>query len=258
MVVLTTFWLHCEDTTPFDVDIDANNTDSVVSDSFSYQIEVDARNQLRLEGINGEVTVRGVEAATTVKIEGERRVGSETIADATAHLAYLQVKIEEKMNEIAVETRQPSNSHGRSYVVDYSITVPRTFKVRINNVNGTISVSSIKNDVGVENVNGGIVLSDINSNATAHLVNGQISGFIILPLNGTVDMNLVNGNIDLDIPKETSAEFTADVTNGQIRVSNMDLHDIIQTPRSFKGICGEGRGDVSLRTVNGNIGIVGL
>lgn len=258
LVALSAFWLSCDGDNPFDVNIDVSNTDSVAKESFSFEVDVSNRSRFSLKGVNGEIVIRGDETATTVKIEGEKRVGSESMADANAYMAYLDVKVQEMSNEVAVETSQPSNSHGRSYVVDYLVTLPETFELRIDNVNGAINIDSIKSPVRVENVNGEVVLTNIAANTAAHLVNGQINSFVTLPLDGTLELTLVNGNINVDIPKETSADFSANVTNGRISISNIDLHDIVQTSRSLRGTCGEGRGEVSLTTVNGNIGIDGM
>lgn len=214
-------WLHCEGINPFDGNTDVTSTDAVASEDFSYQVDLSGQNQLILNGINSEIMVRGDETATMITIEGKKQVGSETMADATAHLENLEVRIEEKLSEVVVETRQPSNGHGRSYIVDYSITVPGTLKVSIHNVNGAVSIRSTQGDVRVENVNSEIELNEINSNVSAHVVNGRISGSVIMPLDGTIDMSLVNGNINLEIPRETSFEFKANVTNGRITVSNV-------------------------------------
>jgi DUF4097 and DUF4098 domain-containing protein YvlB len=136
-------------------------------------------------------------------------------------------------------------------VVDYAITLPESFQVLADNLNGTVIVDSIHNLVSVGNVNGQITLNEIFGSAFVALVNGRIEGEITLPLEGTISMNLVNGNIDLDIPANTSAEFS-------ISVTGLHLQNQVSSPTSLRGTLGEGEGTISLTTVNGNISVSGF
>ena len=71
-------------------------------------------------------------------------------------------------------------------------------------------------------------------------------------------MSKVNGSIQLSIPQNTSAEFSATVTIGDISVSNLVLQNQESTPNSLRGTLGAGQGTISLSTVNGNIRVTGF
>jgi len=89
-------------------------------------------------------------------------------------------------------------------------------------------------------------------------VNGQLNAKLALPPQGTCKMSTVNGQILLTIPKTTSAEFFASVTNGEINLANLSLNNSVSTPKSLRGRMGDGQGTITLSTVNGNISVSGF
>jgi hypothetical protein len=259
-VLLTTcvYWIGCGKDKSVDSNDGVDNTDFVARESFSFKVHVDDQARFRLEAINGNVVITGVSDSDSVIITGEKRVGSESTDDAEEHLHLIQVTVQDLGTEISVKTSQPEQTHGRSYVVDYTITLPKSLEVLAHNVNGTVTVDSLDNSVSVSNVNGLIELKEIFGSTLVELVNGEIEGKVTLPRDGTIGINLVNGNIDLDIPVNTSAEFSANVTNGNISVSNLSLQNQVSSPTSLHGTLGQGEGTISLRTVNGNISVAGF
>lgn len=75
-----------------------------------------------------------------------------------------------------------------------------------------------------------------------------------LPIAGVVDIGVVTGDIDLDV----SAELTAGVMNGRVRVSQLDFMDPVVRAGSVEATLGEGQGIVDLQTVNGDIRVSGF
>ena len=116
---------------------------------------------------------------------------------------------------------QPDYSEEKSYSVNYSISMPSDLNVTVKNINGIIT--------------------------------GRIS----VPANGTVDMNLQNGGIELEIPQNTSADFSASLANGKISVQNLTLKNKVATSKSLRGILSDGQGKIILKTVNGKINVLG-
>ena len=113
-------------------------------------------------------------------------------------------------------------------------------------------------DVNVHSVNGTITLNEIYGSVAVDLVNGDIDSKVTLPLDGAIDMGVANGNIKLDISKNTSAQFASSVVNGKINISNLNLQNKVETSKSVSGISGEGRGTINLSTVNGDINVKGF
>ena len=189
---------------------------------FSYSVSLNGQTTFKVKGVNGLVSVQSVSGTDKVTITGKKIVSANSYSDAQAHLKYLNIEIHEFISELLVKTSQPNISNGRSYSVNYFITVPSHVSVTVENVNG------------------------------------KIDGKLSVPLNGTVDMSLTNGNIELDIPQNTSADFSASLANGTISVQNLTLHNRVGTSKTLQGTFGNGDGTISLRTTNGNIDVLGF
>ena len=85
------------------------------------------------------------------------------------------------------------------------------------------------------------------------VVNGNINARVLLPPQGTCSLNTVNGGIDLQIPRDTSAEFSASLANGTISLTDLVLQNAVSSRTSMRGKLGEGAGRITLQTVNGDI-----
>ncbi len=249
----------CDSDTIFNSNDDnVDNTNFVAKESFNFAVDVKNHTQVRFDAINGNVEIIGSASATSVTITGERRVGSESTADAEEYLQKLEVRVTETASIVFVETIQPAKNHGRNFVVDYKITMPENLELDADNINGNMTIENIRNDVDVDNVNGTIDLRDIVGNASADVVNGLIRAKVTMPQNGNIDMGTVNGNIELEIPQNTSADFSASVTNGAIQILNLTLQNEVATTRSVEGTLGNGEGTIKTNTVNGNIKTTGF
>jgi DUF4097 and DUF4098 domain-containing protein YvlB len=110
------------------------------------------------------------------------------------------------------------------------------------------------NTVAVNNTNGNVTLDDVLGDQLVMLVNGNVeSQTPILAQGGVIDLQTVNGNVALDIPQGTSAQFSAHLVNGTITTSGLLLLNPVSTMTSLTGTLGGGQGIIDLRTVNGNI-----
>jgi hypothetical protein len=110
----------------------------------------------------------------------------------------------------------------------------------------------------VNNANGEVTIIGIIGSAFVNVANGTIKSGVTLPLHGTIDLNMGNGNINLAIPTHTSAGFSAMVSIGSISVSNLVLQNEVSTPTSRRGKIGNGQGTISLGTGNGHIRVSGF
>ena len=77
-----------------EVNGNVSNTNYTASEPFSNNISVVNQTKLRLEGINGTVKILGTTDSNSVKINGEKKVSSESTKDAENHLPDLNVTIE--------------------------------------------------------------------------------------------------------------------------------------------------------------------
>ncbi|MCK6561590.1 DUF4097 family beta strand repeat protein [candidate division KSB1 bacterium] len=245
-------------------------------ETFSFQVEAVNQSRLRVEGINGPVEIVGVPGATTVEIWGERRVTSQSHEDAAAYLRHLEVRVSDSREEVLVKTIQPNDTHGRTLEVVYHLRLPAAWQVQVKNVNGNVRVDSLQQQAKINLANGNVELYEISGTATAALTNGNlvmrgvhgnVSGELIngnilvetrLVPNGVCELSAVNGIISLQIPKATSAELEAKVSNGTINLSGLTLQVAASSPQTLRGRLGAGEGRIALATVNGNILVAGF
>jgi len=231
----------------------------IVDGSFSENVPVAGHSSIRLEAVNGEITITGLPGATSVFVTAELQVGSNaSLQDAETGLTQLGVLVADGTDEIFVQTLQPKNLEGRQYVVNYNITVPSHLAVDVTQVNGHVTVSSIESSLFAEVANGNVYLSDIFGFATVSVDRGSIDGTLTLPPGGQIMLSTVNGDIELRIPASTSAELSALVGFGAITWDNLDLLNAVHTNKSLSGTLGDGSGLIDLDTWNGNINVTGF
>ncbi len=231
----------------------------IVDGHVSENVPVAGHSRIRLDAENGKITVTGQPGATSVTVDAELIVGSNTSRqDAEAGLTQLRVRVTDMSDEIVVQTLQPTALDGRRYVVNYRITVPIDLAVDATQVNGHVTVSDIESSLFVEVANGNVRFSDIFGAATVSVDDGSINGTVTLPLSGEIMLSTFNGDIDLRIPTSTSAKLSALVEFGAITWDHLDLLNAVQTSRSLTGTLGDGTGLIDLDTRNGNIRVVGF
>lgn len=260
-----------------DPDDDVRNHNYRASEEFDFSIDINAQTRLDIDATNGTVEILAGADNNRVQIWGERRVESDSYSDAEYYLSKLAVDVTQYADEIAVKTIQPDNTRGRNFLVFYHIRIPRNWQVRADQQNGEVLIEGIGGPVDVTQNNGETVLRWIDNDLNAALDNGNI---FVSHLSGSADINLINGNIDaaldllpaggackltsvngqilLAIPRSTSAEFSAAVTNGTIAINNLNLRNAQTTPTRKTGTLGTGDGNVELKTINGNIVVNGV
>ncbi len=231
---------------------------AVASETFYYRFDVTEQLRLAVTGISGDITITGVADSDSIVVKGTKRVKSWNSQDAEEHLDSLNVIVLNEAGVVSAETDQPAESGGRVYEVDYEIIIPVNLEVSASDVNGTVSVTSMERRVTAATVNGLVELDGIIASVSANVVNGYILGDVSLPIDGLINMGVVNGEIGLEIPTDTSAQFSAAVANGTIEISNLVLYDMVTTSVSVTGRLGDGQGTISLSVVNGGIYVEGF
>ena len=257
--IMFALWLSCSNNdNPVDTDDEISNTDFRAEESYTFKTAVLNHTRLRLEAVNGNIFIKGVTDFDSIIAVCEKYVGSESMEDAEEHLQKLGVNVQDLDNEIYIKTIQPQESHGRDYVVNYEILIPDNLEICIVNMNGVVTVDSIHQNVSVENANGQIILNEISGSVLGNVLNGYIESTVILPTDGTLILSTLNGGIRLNIPQNTSAEFSASVILGYISISNLDLQNEVKSNNTLTGTLNNGQGTISLSTINGNIYVSGF
>jgi len=243
------------------VDLDDDDWDHSgnyeASADFSETVGAASRTALHVLGGNGKVEIWGIPGTTEITIDAVRRVRSSSQADAARHLDDLQVLVNVNYDDVVVKTLPPDHSHGRTYIVDYEITVPPHLVSRVANGNGQVRIEGMSTDIHVENGNGDVALVDVLGSSWVTVGNGQISTWAFLPDDGRIVNAVGNGSIFLEVQPQVSATFDAKVGNGSISLCDLDLQQMMSTPRQLRGVFGEGDGTIDLALGNGQIHVQG-
>jgi hypothetical protein len=237
---------------------DVSNRDYSASESFSYEFAVKNQSQVFIDAINSTINVVSTKNISKAKIWGERIVKSDSEADATSHLKKLEAIVTDTDNAIYLETNQPSESNGRDYLVNYNLSIPSDWNVEIKIINGVVEIDSSNSDLEIEMINGDIRLNEIDGNLDIHLTNGKVDCKMTLPEAGKCEITSVNAEIQLAIPKITSANFAAGVVNGIVKVSSLDFQNLQSANNFVNGMLGNGDGTIRLEAVNGLIDASGF
>lgn len=228
-----------------------------VSEPFDIERDAAGRSAFRVSGVNGDITVTGVPGGSTFRVTGLRRVRSCTRGLAEGWLEELEVQVMETADDITVRTVQPNSTGPCTLEVRYEVTVPDRLLGRVEAVNGAITVTGLGSELSIESVNGDVAVDDHVGGAEVRLTNGNVRGDVVLTGEETVDLATVNGDVDLTVPRETSAEVSASVGSGSISVVDLELSDLTSTQTAVSGTLGDGAGTIVLRTTSGTITLTG-
>ena len=257
VMTLFLFILSCDLSDLMNPSESVNNAAYSASASFSYDFAQDHKNQVVINAINSTITLAGRSDLSSIKIWGERIVKSESEADAAHNLEKLETIITNAANELIIETKQPSDSDGREYLVNYHLTIPATWNASIKIINGTVDIDSLSGDIGLQMVNGEIQLQEISGNLSTKLTNGKVDCKMRLPQNGACQITAINAEIQLLIPQNTSAHFAVGVINGSVSVSNLNIQNVQQEFNFVNGTLGTGQGTIKVEAINGAISVRG-
>ena len=138
--------------------------------------------------------------------------------------------------------------------VDFVVELPASVEVEAKSVNGKVVAEGVSAPVSLSTVDGDIVVTacgDVRGNA----VNGRVQ--VALPKRGAkrVELEAVNGELELRMAEGTGAQVRADTVSGKIR-SDFPLSQRDEVVGSHAtGTIGDGSVAVELSTVNGPIRI---
>ena len=263
--------LSCEDEKAVN-----SSCDHYAEDPFEYTVEITDQVRFRLAGITGSVEITGQPGVETITIAGEKRVGASSTSEAEAHLSDIEVDIQDGDDEVFVRTVHHGDAEGRSYSIDYVITLPPELEVRVTHLTGEVSVRETVNEIRVSVTTGGVTLEDVHGDAdldvttgnltldefygsaSADLITGNLFCRAYLPPGGELDLKTITGQMTVQIPESTSAELTASVSTGQINFSNLPLQDPNISNTYVSGRLGDGDGSITLQVIIGQLNVAGF
>jgi DUF4097 and DUF4098 domain-containing protein YvlB len=129
-------------------------------------------------------------------------------------------------------------------------------RVNVTSVNQGIELADIRGDVQAEAVNGRIHMRGIDAGrVSAETVNGSVSYEGAIRNDGWYRFSTHNGGIELTIPANTGATFTASTFNGTLHTAfPVTLHEA-KEGKEFRFTLGSGGARIELESFNGTMSI---
>jgi hypothetical protein len=228
------------------------------TERFSQTYPLSANGRVRVENVNGSVTVEGWDR-NEVKLEYVKT------ADTRERLDDVEIRIDARPDSFSVETDFGDWKSGERWrdsgrlVVEYRLMVPRAAVLdEVETVNGGVTVSNFTNTIKVSAVNGTVAASQIRGTAKLSTVNGEVKADLDrIEAGSRITLETVNGRVELTIPSDSSALVKADSLNGDIRNDfGLQVRKGKYVGRDMYGRIGSGDAHIKLSSVNGGLNVM--
>ncbi len=199
--------------------------ESVVKENVSANVGL---NTLKIDNYMGDITILPADT-NSIRIEAEVTVKCNDKAKASEYAKNAIVIKEGATTELS--TKRPSDAHKRDYAaaqIAYTIYVPQSIKVEIDEKFGDVRVEGINGSVVIENKYGKTAVKDVQ---------------------GTVELNNAFGSIELE---NIGGRVEAETKNGKITAK--DIKSSVKLESSFGSIeASDITGDLNASSKNGRV-----
>lgn len=195
----------------------------------------------------------------TIVVNATRIAKASTEEAAKAMLADYKIAETITPEQITLDGTSTDSSIGfnKSRHVEYHITVPRATAVTIKSINSEIRVTGIAGALRVETSNGEITGTALGNGAEVHSVNGTVTLDLAKLGDAGVRCKMSNGQVSVSVPADTKATVDVNLVNGEIQTSKLDVAAHEQTGRRLRGTIGGGGPDVRIDMINGEVRLIG-
>jgi hypothetical protein len=217
---------------------------------------------------NGRVSVSNINGSIAVDTWDRNEVKLVVVktGDDKSLINDVEILIDSKPDYLRIETdydnwERKSTQGRRNYGkvnVEYTLTVPRNAVLNeIETVNGSVRIMNATNIVKASAVNGEVRATNLRSTASLSTVNGAVEAdFDTLQTGSKINLDTVNGTVNLTIPSDANATFRADSLNGSITNDfGLPVRKGQYVGRDLYGKIGTGEIQVRLNSVNGPLSI---
>lgn len=213
---------------------------------------------LVLQGFRGTILLEGT-TAQTANLEFTKRGLGGNEAEAQTSLSEVQVTEEGTPDEYTF--RVESGDEPRT-AADVRGTIPEGVSLRIEHISGAVSLLGVTGAVRVEHENGQVDVRGAESSVAVEIKNGDVRlHHNRLPGDATVSLTTENGDLEIAVPPDASAQVNAQTSAGEVYVRDLTFEPQRLTPlragARYTAQKGAGEAVVTLRTENGSIVIRG-
>jgi hypothetical protein len=234
------------------------NDDLIERFEQTYPLNADGR--ISLSNINGSITIEAWDR-NEVHVEAVKR------ADSKESMDMIQIDIESTRDQLSIEADFKSRKNpnvldrvrNRKMEVEFRLQVPRTAVLNeIESVNGSITISNFVNLIKVSSVNGSVLAANLRGTAKLSTVNGEVrANFDRLDIGSSIELETVNGRVNVEVPSDINATIKADSLNGAIENGfGLPVRKGKYVGRDLHGRIGNGEVPLRLNSVNGPLVIL--
>jgi len=227
-----------------------------VVDEVVKSFDVDENSSLRLENVNGSVSIIAWD-------KNEIKVTAIVTADDQDDRDRITIEMEQNSRGVSVETRYKKQSGWGSHhsgKVDYKVSVPFGAELpSIELVNGSLVIENVLGDIDAELVNGSIVATGLAGDSEISSVNGSIKVKYKTIESSLKRINLetVNGSVKLYLPDDVNASVEVETVHGSIKNDfGLKAEKGMFVGHNLHGDIGNGDISISIDSVNGSVKIL--
>lgn len=231
------------------------STDVEARDEWTRSYPISDSGALTIVTGNGKVVVETADIKT-IEIWAERIVRAGTEAAANEQLKAIDMHEEATADRVSIDGSTKGLNIRTSRRINYVVKVPRTIAVTLESSNGDISVTGLSGAFRATASNGRIVATGLSGKADATTTNGIIE-LTMAAVTADVSAETTNGQVTVTVPRNSNANLSARVTNGEITHDNLDVQVVESSRRRLDGRIGSGGPSLRIETTNGAVRIVG-
>jgi hypothetical protein len=235
----------------------ASDHRGALTEEFHQTYALNADGRIELDNINGAVHISSWD-------RNEVKVDAVKYADTKERLDEAKIEIESAKDVLSIRTKYPEHDHTWNWGsrnnpagVEYTLTVPRTARLdEIKLINGSLDVTGVSGEVRASCINGRLEAHDLAGRAKLETINGHLEARFTALAGNSVELNSVNGSVELTIPSDSKAELEASTVSGGIDNDfglHVNRHQFVG--RDLRGELGSGGTRIKLENVNGRIEI---
>src|SRR5712672_681828 len=174
----------------------------------TYALTPDGR--VELDNINGAVHISTWE-------RNEVKVDAVKYAETMERLDEAKIEVDSGKDYLSVRTKYRDHdlsfnwgSHNNPAGVEYTLTVPRAARLdEIKLINGPLDVTGVSGEVRASCINGKLQAHNLSGRARLSTINGRLDARFDQLAGSGVELNSVNGSVELTIPSDSKAEIDA-------------------------------------------------
>jgi Putative adhesin len=226
------------------------------TEEFHQTYPLAAGGRVELDNINGSVHITAWDR-NEVKVDAVKYAGTKDRLDEA------KIEVEHGSDYVSIRTHYPDHDHNFNggwndpAGVEYTLSVPRNVRLdEIKLINGSLDIHGVAAEVRASCINGHLVAEGLQGRAKLETINGHLEARFDHLANSPIELDSVNGSIDLTLPSDVKAELEASTVSGGIE-DDFGLHVRHHhfVGHDMRGELGGGGTRIHLSNVNGRIEI---